>query len=141
MAKRKKRRGKSLSAYFRGVFQERPHWLHETSNDLLLARYREDRGIPAEKVLAPSVRNTLANIKSKLRKEERENADPAKPRAADKPAMSRADDSANSLLANLEEQIDDCLTLAKNLDREGLDQVINLLRRARNGVVWKIGQP
>ena len=41
---------------------------------------------------------------------------------------------------SLEEQIDECLTLAKNLDREGLSSVINLLRRARNEVVWKMGE-
>ena len=40
----------------------------------------------------------------------------------------------------LEEQIDECLTLAKNLDREGLANVISLLRRARNEVVWKMGE-
>jgi len=40
----------------------------------------------------------------------------------------------------LEEQIDECLTLAKNLDREGLANVIGLLRRARNEVVWKMGE-
>jgi hypothetical protein len=32
------------------------------------------------------------------------------------------------------------LTLAKNLDREGLANVIGLLRRARNEVVWKMGE-
>jgi hypothetical protein len=40
----------------------------------------------------------------------------------------------------LEEQIDDCLSLAKSLDREGLGEIIRLLRGARNKVVWKMGQ-
>jgi hypothetical protein len=40
----------------------------------------------------------------------------------------------------LEEQIDECLTLGKRLDREGLRGVLVLLRRARNEVVWKLGQ-
>jgi hypothetical protein len=40
----------------------------------------------------------------------------------------------------LEEHIDDCLTVAKLLDREGLGHVIRLLRQARNEVVWKLGQ-
>ena len=40
----------------------------------------------------------------------------------------------------LEEKVDDCLTLARIHDREGLDEVIRLLRRARNQVVWKIGE-
>jgi len=40
----------------------------------------------------------------------------------------------------LEEQIDDCLTAARSLDREVLHNVIGLLRKARNEVVWKLGQ-
>jgi hypothetical protein len=42
-------------------------------------------------------------------------------------------------LEALEEGIDDCLTAAKTLDREGLDEVIRMLRKARNAVVWKLG--
>jgi hypothetical protein len=42
-------------------------------------------------------------------------------------------------LEALEEMIDDCLTVAKHMDREGLDDVIRLLRNARNAVVWKLG--
>jgi hypothetical protein len=47
--------------------------------------------------------------------------------------------SSNGLEA-LEEHIDDSLTLAKNLDRSGLAEVIILLRKARNKVVWKLGE-
>jgi hypothetical protein len=43
-------------------------------------------------------------------------------------------------LDELELQIDECLVLAKRVDREGLESVINHLRRARNEAVWKIGQ-
>jgi hypothetical protein len=39
----------------------------------------------------------------------------------------------------LEEQIDDCLTAARSLDREVLHNVIGLLRKARNEIVWKLG--
>jgi hypothetical protein len=35
---------------------------------------------------------------------------------------------------------DDCLTLAKSIDREALGAVIDLLRKARNSVVVKQGQ-
>jgi hypothetical protein len=41
----------------------------------------------------------------------------------------------------LEEAIDECLIMAKATDREGLAGVIDLLRRARNQVVWKMGEP
>ena len=61
---------------------------------------------------------------------------PAEPTAA----LAVAPRSGVRGLESLEEQIDECLTLAKNLDREGLSSVINLLRRARNEVVWKIGE-
>jgi hypothetical protein len=40
----------------------------------------------------------------------------------------------------LEEQIDDCLTAARGLQNEALAGVVGLLRRARNEVVWKLGQ-
>ena len=43
-------------------------------------------------------------------------------------------------LEALEIQIDDCLSYAKNLDRDGLADIIAWLRRARNTVVWKSGQ-
>ena len=43
-----------------------------------------------------------------------------------------------SKLEQLEENIDECLTFAKNLDRTGLESVIHNLRRARNEVVWKL---
>jgi hypothetical protein len=141
MARRKKRRGQGLGAYFRGVFQERPHWLHEKSNDLMLVRYREDHGLSSDQALAPSVRNTLANLKSKMRREEREGGAALgrdAPRAPERFAELPPD---NDPLTQLEEQIDDCLTLARNLGREGFDDVIGYLRRARNEVVWKMGQP
>ena len=47
--------------------------------------------------------------------------------------------TADNKLENLEMLIDECLTMAKNLDRARLDNVIKVLRRARNEVVWKLG--
>jgi hypothetical protein len=43
-------------------------------------------------------------------------------------------------LEALEERIDDTLTFARGLDEEGLHDVISHLRRARDEVVWKMGQ-
>ena len=65
---------------------------------------------------------------------------PAEPTAAVVVAVAAAPRKGVRGLESLEEQIDECLTLAKNLDREGLSSVINLLRRARNEVVWKVGE-
>ena len=62
-----------------------------------------------------------------------------KARAASKSSGKPFVKSTNRL-EMLEEQIDDCLTVAKNLDRTGLEEVIHHLRRARNKVVWKLGE-
>jgi hypothetical protein len=43
-------------------------------------------------------------------------------------------------LESLELAIDDCLTTARTMDKEGLADVIGLLRQARNTVVWKMGE-
>ena len=45
-----------------------------------------------------------------------------------------------SPLELLEEQIDDCLVAARQIAGEDLDDVITLLRKARNAVVWKLGE-
>ena len=40
----------------------------------------------------------------------------------------------------LEVAIDGCMMLARNLDRERLDGAIQMLRKARNAVVWLVGK-
>ena len=88
------------------------------------------------------VKQNLSNVKSNLRQAERKKSGapkkesrPAEPTAA----LAAAPRKGVRGLESLEEQIDECLTLAKNLDREGLSSVIILLRRARNEVVWIMG--
>jgi hypothetical protein len=151
MAKRKSKEG-SVSGYFRSVFAERPEWLGAKSNDAILARYREDHNIAPGGDIDQKIKQNLANLKSVLRKQGRKkklgrpkkiHAIPATvgfgatavavaPTAVKKAPMGK--------LETLEEAIDDCLTAAKSMDREGLHDIIVLLRRARNAVVWKIGQ-
>ena len=63
-------------------------------------------------------------------------AEPAPAEAAPKPARR----SSQHELEILELQIDECLDLAKSLDREGLQDVILLLRRSRNEVIWKLAE-
>jgi len=127
MARRKRKRS-GISSYFRQVFTDHPEWLNEKSNDPILEKYRLDHGLSADSPVDKSVKSALANIKSIMRKKGR---DRGKPKAAPR---------ANVKLGTLEEMIDDCLTVAKTLDRVGLDEIIHTLRRARNQVVWKIGE-
>jgi hypothetical protein len=131
--------GESVSGYFRKVFAESPKLLKTRSNEEVLQRWLKDH--PGEKEVSAQVRNSLMNVKSLLRKkgrkrvrrqeEERERATGVKPAPRTKVA---------NALEQLEEHIDECLTAAKLLDREGLAHVIRLLRQARNEVVWKLGQ-
>ena len=132
--------GENISGYFRQVFKENPKWLEGRSNDEVLARWLKDH--PGEKEVPKRVKQNLSNVKSILRQAERKKSGapkkesrPAEPTAA----VAAAPRKGVRGLETLEEQIDECMTLAKNLDREGLSSVINLLRRARNEVVWIMG--
>jgi hypothetical protein len=131
MAKKSSKSGSSYT-YFKNLFHEHPEWLKEKSNSVITARYKTDHGLAESAVIEKKVMNNLANLKSVMRKKLRS-------RAAAKNVGKPVIKSSNRL-ENLEEQIDDCLTVAKTLDRTGLEEVINLLRRARNKVVWKLGE-
>jgi hypothetical protein len=135
--------GETTGGYFRRVFKENPKLLVTRSNEELLSRWLADH--PGHKAVPPNIQKHLSNVKSVLRKKGRKKHRKAKPAELDgavqavnsKPTPTRITPKG---LEALEEQIDDCLTAAKKLDREGLDDVIRLLRNARNGVVWKLGQ-
>jgi hypothetical protein len=131
--------GESASGYFRKVFEEDPKLLKSRSNEELLQRWLSDH--PGEKEVPTRVKNILMNVKSVLRKSGRRRGK----RHDDKrqPAAGATPKPAKGLargLEELEEHIDECLTVARILDREGLGHVIRLLRQARNEVVWKLGQ-
>jgi hypothetical protein len=134
--------GENISGYIRRLFKENPKWLAARSNDEILARWLKDH--PGETVVPHRVKKNLSNVKSLLR--QARGKKPGKPKNESQPAAPTAATSAAAPrkgvrgLETLEEQLDECLTLAKNLDREGLSSVINLLRRARNEVVWKMGE-
>jgi hypothetical protein len=135
--------GETSSGYFRRVFKENPKLLVTRSNEELMARWVADH--PGHKAMPPKVQGHMSNVKSLLRKKGRKKKlgrpkkveqDGAVPAASTPPKLTRI---APKGLEALEEMIDDCLTVAKHMDREGLDDVIRLLRNARNAVVWKLG--
>ena len=130
----------SVAGYFRKLFKENPKLLKETSNQKLLDRWQADH--PGQEV-TKSIRNNLANLKSVLRSKKRDRvADKTQgPRDAAHEGRSIAATvpTGGSPLEALEHQIDECLSLARSGDPEGLREVIQLLRRARNAVVWKMG--
>ncbi|HLJ97331.1 MAG TPA: hypothetical protein VKU02_29500 [Gemmataceae bacterium] len=138
MAKTRTRRskgGETVSGYFRKIFAQHPELLDSKSNQVLVERWKADHGATA---MPNPIRSNLANLKSLLRKRRRLGLGIGEQSAA--PAAVSTRSRASNGLETLEEQIDDCLTMAKNLDRTGLGEVIDLLRMARNKVVWRIGE-
>jgi hypothetical protein len=134
--------GETTASYFRRVFKENPKLLVTKSNDELLSRWLTDH--PGEKEVPPNVKKHMGNVKSILRHKGRKKVAKPKPVEQDGavPTVSTPPKPvkvAPKGLEALEEMIDDCLTVAKHMDREGLDEVIRLLRNARNAVVWKMG--
>src|SRR5262245_1786024 len=131
--------GETVSGYFRKLFKENHAWLHERSNQVLLDRWLKDH--PGEKEVPERVKQILANLKSVLRKQARKKAGPKKGSQTAQATLAETPRKPVRGLDRLEEQIDECLSLAKYLGREELASVIGLLRRARNEVVWKLGEP
>jgi hypothetical protein len=134
--------GESVSGYFRPIFKANPKLLKGRSNQELLQRWLDDH--PGEKEVPTRVKNILSNLKSVLRKKLRQKKGkgmkPEQPTVTAPAVEARPPKTALRGLETLEEQIDDCMTLAKDLDREALASVVQLLRRARNAVVWQQGQ-
>ncbi len=137
MAKKSKE-GSSYS-YIKQLFLDHPELLKEKSNAAILARYRADHGLPEDAVLEKKVMNNLANLKSTMRKAQRKRK---LAKDAVRPESERRGRPAKqtSVLERLEVMIDDALSYAKSQANEGLIPAINLLRTARNKVVWLQGE-
>ena len=132
----RRRKGKeSVSGYFRKIFMQRPELLDSTSNEELVERWKADHETNNVPI---SVRANLANLKSHLRKRRRLGLSLGRP-VDTATATVRPTRSATNGLEALEEHIDESLTMARNLDRTGLAEIIDLLRQARNTVVRKLG--
>jgi uncharacterized protein (UPF0147 family) len=130
----------NTSAYFRAIFKKNPKLLTSRSNDELLKRWLADH--PGETEVPKNVKANVSNLKSVLRSKGRKKAVKAVKVAVAAPVGTTPAPHpapARTQLEKLEEQIDDCLTFARHLDREGLEDVILHLRKARNAVVWKMG--
>jgi hypothetical protein len=135
--------GESIASYFKAIFKENPTLLTTRSNDEMLQRWLKDH--PGEKSVPARIKGNLANVKSVLRKKKRKKPGrkPGRPAVAVAVVAAVASEPARIStkgFEQLEEQIDDCLTAARGLQNEALAGVIGLLRKARNEVVWKLGQ-
>lgn len=137
----KKKSGESTMGYFKRVFKSNPKWLNETSNDAVIAKYKEDHGIGVDADVDKSIKNSLSNVKSVLRKELRTKGDaPGRPRRTIKVVAAKGSIMPPLSLETLEEVIDDSLTMARNFGLDKHHNVVRHLRAARNEVVWMGGQ-
>ena len=134
----------TVAGYFRKVFQENPKLLHGRSNQEVLGRWLQDH--PDHKEVPGNVKANLSNVKGILRKRARKGGRPKKAvQAGQTPAPGNGLATAKPKrtlppLERLEERIDDCMVMARNIDAEKLHHVHSLLRQARNAVVWMQGQ-
>lgn len=125
--------GENLSGWFRKVFAEKRAWLEGRSNEDVIALWEAQH--PGQK-FGSRERNACNNLKSVLRKKLRKRGR----KAAEDGALVPAVRISRANLELLEERIDECMSMARTLDREGLEKVAKLLRAARNEVVWRQGQ-
>jgi hypothetical protein len=138
--------GETTSGYFRRLFKENPKLLRGSDNSELFERWLQDH--PGHKEVPVKVTYLLHAVKSSLRHKRRQQraekaqttpaavAPPASTAATRAPAAARR---AGASLTRLEEEIDTCLAVAREMDREGLAEVIDRLRAARNAVVRLAG--
>jgi hypothetical protein len=135
----------SKSGYFRELFGEHPEWLKEGSNEDVIARWERDH--PNQK-MTDRDRQSMANIKSQLRKKagmvRRRKRRKGKGAAApvEQPVLApRRTRSSFTVLEKLEGLIDECLSLARQQESEGMQGIMKNLRVARRGVAWEMGEP
>jgi len=137
MAKNATGKGESIQGYFRAIYQENPKLLGERSNDVLYERWLKDH--PADKTVPDRVKQSLSNLKSVLRaKSKRRGRKRQEALDAAVPGAVRAPARKVTGLDRLEALVDDALQHARQLDPEGLTDIISLLRTARNRVIVKV---
>jgi hypothetical protein len=132
------RKKDSASSWFRKVFNERPDWLKGKSNEEVRARWIAEH--PTHKEMPKKIQGTMANVKSLMRRKRRGGAGANSQRGLPGRSAAPAPGGMSKALEALEVSIDDCLIYACNLDRDGLGEVIRLLRRARDTLVLKSGE-
>lgn len=137
----KKQNGESVQGYFRKILEENPKLIKQRNNEELYKRWLADH--PEEKEVPERVRQGLANLKSLMRKKakRRQRTAAQNGHAASAPAptaVAKATPRPVNNLFKLEAQIDDALLTARSIDPVGLEEIIALLRKARNKVIVRL---
>jgi hypothetical protein len=139
MAKAKAATGESKSAVFRRLYQSNLNLLKVPGYDDLFRLYQ---GEDSSRQIGTSERQVAANVKSRLRKEHkfrgrrrgRRGRRPGVADGAARPIMTVPQRIGAAHLA-LEDAIDDCIFLARRMDATRFEDVVRLLKRARNHLI------
>ena len=129
--------GESKSAVFRRLYEGNLNLLTVPEYDELFRQYQ---GEDSSRKIGTSERQVAANVKSRLRKEHkfrrRRGRRGRRGRMADgaAPVMTGPQRVGAAHLA-LEDAIDDCIFLARRMDATRFEDVVRLLKRARNHLI------
>jgi hypothetical protein len=135
MARRRRRRkGPSLSGIFTQYFVDHPDWLSSDKNEIVVGQFSRDH---PEIEVDKKVKQAMYNVKSRMNKGDVGRQRRKMSKLAARQVVATAGKNAKPMapLNLLEEQIDDCMILAKQIGREQMHHVLNALRSARNAVV------
>lgn len=130
----KRRKGKSLSGTIRQYLTDHPEWLASADTKAIVDQYKADH---PNKPVNSKVMQAIYNMKSLMRKGEAGVAKRKQSKATAQRIVQSAAASGKRMapLEMLEEQIDDCMILAKQIGRDTMLDVLMNLHRARNAVV------
>ncbi len=132
----RKRKRQSMSGIFRGYFEAHPEWLQIKKNDAVLAQFAADH--PNIKI-DRRVKQAMANAKNVARKGGYKGTKGKRRKvAAMRAAIVGASGGPLGGFQLLEDHIDDCLAMAKQVSAGRIDDVVKHLHRARNILVLAI---
>jgi hypothetical protein len=130
--------GETVSGYFRRVFKENPRLLKERSNDELFRRWLADH--PGSSTVPDKVKTSLQSVKNVLRARLKARKAERQARAGAGPGPhTTAQEAAARRLGGGRAGDRRLPRHGLAIDREGLREVIALLRQARNVVVRRAG--
>jgi hypothetical protein len=130
----------SISGYWRTILEANPHLLRQRSNEELYEMYLKEYGGTE---VPKSAQQGLSNVKSILRKKKKLGKRKATVAAAkgdgNGTTSHRPARLTTKALEALEDHIDEAMSMARTLDRDGLEPVIQALKKARYEVILKMG--
>src|SRR5262245_52820554 len=142
---RGKRGGDSVGGWFRELYTKQPDLLKQGTNADVIALWEKAH---AGQRMDERVKGIMANVKSQMRKKmglgklrgRRRRRKVALDGAAGGVMVAAKPRASRLSLEDLEGAIDDCMAMAKNINRERLVTVLQHLRKARNLVVYELGE-